>query len=208
MAQTAMDAAAGDASTPGTAWLAVPLMIAFFLLSGLRFVFDIPAALDANWVFRVSIENPYPEPRDVVRRIMLLAVLPWQLLIVAPVTAERYGWLASVLHTAVVIALSTVFIDFLLRRFRKIPFTCNTQPDIKQLLARILASVLGVLVAVPLLAGIERWMLVEPPRVAILAVFLAYCWYLLRKQRRELLDFETALTFEDLPEPQFELLKI
>lgn len=209
VAQTAMDAAASSPSAlPDAAWLAVPLMIAFFILSGLRFVFDIPAALDANWAFRVSVENPFPEPSAIARRLMLLAVLPWQLLILVPVTTERYGWLMSLLHTAVVIALSTLFIDFLLRRFRKIPFTCNTQPDIKQLMARILASVLGVLVAVPLLAGVERWMLVKPARLAFLAAALSYCWYLLRKQRRELLEFEYALTFEDNPEPQFELLKI
>lgn len=209
VAQTAMDAARGYASPlPETTYLAVPLMVAFFVLSGMRFVFDIPATLDANWLFRVTTDNPHPEPRAVARRLMLLAVIPWQVFIVAPITARTYGWLIGLLHTAVLIALSTVFIDFLLRRFRKIPFTCNTQPDIKQLLLRILASVLGVLVAVPLLAGVERWMLAEPLRLVILAVILAYSWYVLRRQWRELLDFENSLSFEDVPDPQFELLKI
>lgn len=209
VAQTAMDAAANPPSAlPDAAWLAIPLMISFFVLSGLRFVFDIPAALDANWVFRASVECPYPEPRAVARRLMLAAVLPWQVLALAPITAQKFGWEIGLLHTCCVIALSVIFVDFLLRRFRKIPFTCNTQPDIRQLLGRILASVLGVLVAVPVLAGIERWMLAQPVRFVILAAVLAYSWRFLHKQRREMLAFELALTFEDTPEPPFDLLKI
>ncbi len=209
VAQTAMDAAeSGISALPNTEYLAVPLMISFFLLSGLRFVFDIPAALDANWAFRASVDNPYPEPRSVARRLLLLAVIPWQLLLLSWITARQFGWPIAFLHTSVVIALSILFIDVLLRRFRKIPFTCSTQPDIKQLLARILASVLGVLVAVPLIAAIECWMLAAPARLVVLAAILAYTWHFLRKQRREMLAFELALTFEDSPEPQFELLKI
>jgi hypothetical protein len=209
VAQTAMDAAANPPSVlPDTDWLAIPLMTSFFVLSGLRFVFDIPAALDANWVFRASVECPYPEPRAIARRLMLSAVLPWQVLVLAPVTAQKFGWSAGLLHTGCVIALSVLFVDFLVRRFRKIPFTCNTEPDIKQLLRRILASVLGVLVAVPFLAAFEHWMIAEPLRFAILVAVLAYCWRLLHKQRKEMFAFELALTFEDTPEPQFELLKI
>ncbi|MBV8073697.1 MAG: hypothetical protein JO270_27640 [Acidobacteriaceae bacterium] len=209
VAQAAMDAsAAAQSARPEAPWLAVPLMIAFFLLSGLRFVFDMPATLDANWAFRVSIEDPYPEPRAVGRRIMRISVLPWQFAVLAPLTAQQFGWRIAVLHTGTVIALSLLLIDILLRRFRKIPFTCNAQRDIKQLLGRILGSVLSVLVAVPLLASIEGWMLTEPLRFSLLGLLLACSWWVLGKQRKEMLPFERALTFEDRPEPQFELLKL
>ncbi|MBV8551383.1 MAG: hypothetical protein JOY54_08790 [Acidobacteriaceae bacterium] len=209
IAQTAMDSTAGVRSAgPDEAYLAVPLLLAFFIVSGLRFTFDIPATLDANWVFRASVEAPQPEARAVARRMLMLATVSWQIVVLAPVTAAHFGWLIALLHTGTVVALTILFIDVLLLRFRKIPFTCVTQPDIKRLLPRILGSVLGVLVAVPLLASIERWMLAEPFRFVSLALAVTIAWHVLDRKLRDMLPFERTLTFEDNPEPQFELLKL
>ena len=36
------------------AWLSVPLVLGFFVLSGMRYIFTIPSELPANWVFRIS----------------------------------------------------------------------------------------------------------------------------------------------------------
>lgn len=73
---------------------------------------------------------------------------------------------------------------------------------------RILGSSLGVLIVVPVLASVERWMLPEPLRFIGLLVAVSLAWHLLRRQRKEMLPFELALTFEDNPDPQFELLKL
>ena len=35
-------------------WLSVPLVLGFFVLSGMRYIFTIPAELPANWIFRIS----------------------------------------------------------------------------------------------------------------------------------------------------------
>jgi hypothetical protein len=210
VAQTAFDSAnqATPGSLPNSSLLAIPLMIAFFIVSGLRFVFDIPAALDANWVFRLAVVPPAPDPRVLARRLMLWAVLPWQLFVLTPLMELRFGWPLAIGHTAAVVAFTVFSIDVLLLRFRKIPFTCSVQPELKQLLARILASVFAVLIMVPMLAALERWMLFEPWRFAGLAVALALAWHLLRRYRRDMLPADRALTFEDRPKPQFELLRL
>ena len=39
---------------PHEALLAIPLIISFFVLSGMRMVFTIPAELRANWVFQLA----------------------------------------------------------------------------------------------------------------------------------------------------------
>jgi len=193
---------------PTAAYLSVPLMVAFFIISGLRFVFDIPAALHANWLFRIAVEAPKPEPRRVALRLMLLAVLPWEVALLMPLTAFWFGWETAVAHTAITVALTLLFANAILLRFRKIPFTCSTQPEVKQLIFRILGSVFAVLIIVPMLAELEHWMLIDPIRLIGFAFALAGCRYWLRRYRREMLPNEWALTYEDGPPPAFELLRL
>ena len=210
VAQTAFESPnqAATGSLPDASLLAVPLMIAFFVISGLRFVFDIPAALDANWLFRMALGPQTPEPRFLARKIMLWAVLPWQLFLLTPLMALRFGWPVAIGHTCVVIGLSFLLIDVLLLRFRKIPFTCSVQPELKQLLARILSSLFAFLVVVPVLAALERWMFWEPVRFVWLFMAVLLAWYLMRRYRQNMLPMDRGLTFEDRPGPQFELLKL
>ncbi len=210
VAQTVFDSAghAGNSAMPNSALLSVPLMTAFFVISGLRFAFDIPAALDANWVFRIAILSPPPEPRAIPRKLMLWAVLPWQVLALCPITAIRFGWPVAIGHTAAVIAFTALFVEAVLVRFRKIPFTCSAQPELRQLLLRILGSVFAVLVIVPMLAAIEHWVLSEPLRFLGLAPALLLAWHLLRRYRRDMLSIDQALTFEERPPAAFELLKL
>lgn len=106
------------------------------------------------------------------------------------------------------VALTILFSDFLLLRFRKIPFTCATQVDIRRSITKMLATVFGVLMIVPTLAEIERWMLEAPYRFVGFVLVLAACWYGLSKYRGSAMPTEEDLLFEDGPGPDFELLKL
>ena len=207
VAQTAMDSAHGaQAFLPNADLLAVPLMIAFFAVTGLRFVFDIPAMLDANWIFRLAVINPSPPVNSIVRRLMLGSVLPWALLLL-PLTA-RYGWLVACAHTAAVMALTALLIDILLLRYRKIPFTCRSRPETRQLMMRVLGFIFSVLIVVPMVADCERWMLGNPYRFVLFPILLAFAWYLLRRYRQGMLESDRALIFEEQPASAFELLNL
>src|SRR5581483_3882137 len=175
VAQTAMSGANGDLSNsfPSTDLLAIPLLIAFFCISGLRVVFEIPAALDANWIFRLAVINPDPPLNSIIRNLMLRIVLPWEVLVLPPLTAQKFGWTMALAHTVTVIALTVLSIDIVLVHFRKIPFTCSSQPETKQLLFRVLGSIFFVLIIVPMLAGVERWMLESPVRFVLFVGLLA-----------------------------------
>ena len=47
---------------------AVPLTLAYFLICGLRFVFDLPAEIRANWVHRVILDHRQPGSADAAER--------------------------------------------------------------------------------------------------------------------------------------------
>lgn len=193
---------------PNPDLLSVPLMIAFFVVSGLRFAFDIPATLEANWVFRMAVSDPPPEPRAIARKLMLMTTLPWEVFALCPATGLRFGWPVATAHTVTVVAFTVLFIELVLIRFRKIPFTCSAQPELKQLLLRILGSIFAVLLFVPALAETERWALLMPWRFTALGAVLALAGYGLRRYRQNMTSVDRALTFEDRAPAPFELLKL
>jgi hypothetical protein len=206
--QTAMDAVNHNEDPLRADLLAIPLMIAFFISTALRFSFEMPATLSANWIYRSILEVPSPLPRRPVRTVMLLCVLTWQLAVLLPITVRQLGYSIALTHTAVVMLLSATLVEALLIRFNKIPFTCSNRPDIPTLLMRILGTVFVVMIFVPVLAGIERRMLLQPTRFVFGAIALVAVWYWIVQRRREFSSPTAGLKFEDGPPPQFELLKL
>ena len=198
----------GGRDIPEPAYLATPLLIAFLTSSGMRYVFDRPAALAANWVFRFALGESHPHPRTIGKKLILWATIPWEVLILLPFSIMRMGLLSGLLHTSFVILFTILFADFLLLRFRKIPFTCSAQLNIQQLLLQMIGTIFAVWAFVPAAAAIEKWALLMPARLVPLAGVLGCVWYLLARYRREADSDGPSLKFEDGPDPAFELLKL
>jgi len=51
-------------AAPSAAMISVPFTLAYFLICGLRFVFDLPAELRANWVHRAILASDQQAPAD------------------------------------------------------------------------------------------------------------------------------------------------
>jgi len=187
-----------------TSVLEVPLLIAFCLISGLRVVFDVPAALNANWIFRLTAADPHPTPNSIARRFMLLIVLPC---ITLPCIIAS-GWTVGLKATVLNITFAALAIELTLWRFHQIPFTYSVERDSRQIVIRILGGILTVLLLVPLLALTERWASADWRRLALVAALLGIAFFDLRRRRRERLAEEDALTFEERPASAYELLKL
>ncbi len=210
VAQSVLDSSSkrSPATLPSSEYLAIPLLIAFFMVSGLRFVFDRPATLDANWLFRFAANSPEPEPRSIAKRLMLWATLSWELAILLPLSIDRLGWPLALLHVATAVALTVLLADILLVFFRKIPFTCAAQLDIKQLLVQMMGTIFGVLIVVPGIAGIEHWMLFQPLRFLWFLILFSAAWFWLARYKRDANAQNPTMIFQDGPGPPFELLKL
>jgi dipeptide/tripeptide permease len=201
MAQSAMD-------DPKTALIAVPLLISFFLITGLRVVFDLPAALSSNWVFQSAAADPRPLPGAVARRFMFLFVLSWQPVLLIPLLTQRLGWPAACEITALNMAFSALAVDLLLSKYNKIPFTYLVHKDSPQIVMRIIGALLGAVLLVPILAALERWTLKDTSRFGLLACLLGLVFYEMERRRRIRSAQESVLTFEERPTEAFELLKL
>ena len=79
-------------------------MLAYFLICGLRFIFDIPAELNANWVHKVILDRESHASAAVARKIILTFILPWVLVVCLPLYLYYWGWTVGGGLIAVMIA--------------------------------------------------------------------------------------------------------
>ena len=76
---------------PNKALLAIPLILSFFLLSGMRIVFTIPAELRANWVFQIAEDEKRLDCWEGVRKVMIVRAM-LLLVVLFPIYAVLWGW--------------------------------------------------------------------------------------------------------------------
>jgi len=193
---------------PSAAMISVPFTLAYFLICGLRFVFDLPAELRANWVHRVILDCEQQAPADAARKVILTFVLPWILLVCLPLYVYYWGRAIGSALTAVLVAGCYLLADGLLRRFAKIPFACAYPAWKQSATVIVLFYVLGLWAFASLLPGLEH------------ALLLKSVWYLwglvlvllvVRFALRRLRDDDPrsrVLIFDEVPDAPFELLNL
>jgi hypothetical protein len=188
--------------------LSIPLILSFFLLSGMRFVFTLPAELKANWVFQLSEADGRKECLSGVRKAMFVfGVLPLFAALL-PAYVFLWGWAAASFQTFFDIVLSLLLIELLLLKFHKIPFTCSFLPGKANITAYWFLYWLAFATYAYTMASIETWALHDPIRMAglylagAIAVGVAYFY------RNRLLDEGFTLIFEDEPEPVVRTLNL
>ncbi len=165
-----------------------PLCVAYFLIIGLRFAFELPAGQASNWVFRLILNGGKAEARQVARKLMLTFLIP---LVLLP-TLIFYGFLPCLF----VAGLSGFLGEMMLVRFRKIPFT-SALPNLQNhAIVVILIYILGFWIFTAFAAMVEGWMLQSPIRFLGLPVFLAVAWGVLKSFQSEADEIGDELVFE------------
>ena len=186
-------------NTPSLEFLSVPLILSYCLVMGTRFAFEMPVDLRANWIFRISLEHRWTEAREVSRRVLLVFSLSWLAPICFLLTLLFWGWVAALLHTAVFILCTIALAELSLFKFRKIPFTCGYPPFKSHSGVIALVYLFGFFVFTTYIAQMEYWALLDPWRaIWFVPLFLAVVLGL-RAHRKQMLDMDKELVFEDLP---------
>ena len=190
-------------NTPSLEFLSVPLILSYCLVIGIRFAFEMPVDLRANWIFRISLEHRWTEARQVSRRVLLVFSLSWLAPACFLLTLIFWGWVAALLHTAVFILCTIALVELSLFKFRKIPFTCVYPPFKSHSGVIALAYLFGFFVFTTYIAQMEYWSLLSPWRaIWFVSLFLAVVLGL-RAHRKQMLEMDKELVFEDLPAAGF-----
>ncbi len=188
--------------------LSIPFILSFLLIVGLRVVFEIPAELRSNWIFQLSVDRDQQEFDALARRVILLLVLPWLLLMTLPVYAYLESWVVAGLHTLLVVTWAVLLTNILLTRFRKIPFTC-TLPVFKQHSFVILLSFgFGFLIYAVSTPEFESAVLIQPLRMISLLPVAIGAWCIPHYLGKNASEMERMLIFEEAPVQTVEALRL
>jgi len=184
-------------AVPSTNFLAVPFILAYCIIIGIRFAFEAPADLRANWIFRYWVDPAQQDAVAIARRVLLLFSLPW----LAPATFLSvlffWGWTAALLHAAIVSACTLVLVETVLIRFRKIPFTCSYPPFQSYSALIFVAYLFGFLFFTGYLPQMEHWSLLNPWQAMWFIPLLGAGLAGLRQYRKQMLDMDKQLIFEE-----------
>ncbi|MGB2620721.1 MAG: hypothetical protein WA857_14545 [Candidatus Acidiferrum sp.] len=182
---------------PSEELLSIPFILAFCIVAGIRLSLEVPSDLRANWVFALWIDPGTLQARAIARKILL----SFSLVPLAPLCFVS-SWLlwdfgAALLHTAVFAVCTFAFVELLLVRFRKIPFTC-TYPPFQSHSALILAAYLfGFIIFTSYLPELDLWSLADPWRAIVFFPLIAAVLASIHFYRKQMLDMDKQLIFEE-----------
>jgi hypothetical protein len=185
---------------PSTEFLSVPFILAYCVIVGIRFSFELPADLRANWIFRYWLDPDQQHARAIARRVLLLFSLPWLVPATFLSVLFLWGWTAALLHIAILIACTVLLIESILIRFRKIPFTCSHPAFQSHSGLIFVAYLFGFLFFTDYLPQIEHWSQLNPWQAIVFAPLIAVGLVGLRQYRKQMLDMDKQLIFEE-PSP-------
>ena len=197
---------AGSLFSP--AFLSIPFVLSYCILIGLRFVFDIPTELRANWIFRISLDKTAHESIPLVRRVMLTFILPWVFAVVFPVSLYLWGWRTALLYAAMIIIWSVILTDVLLVRFRKVPFTCSYPPFRHSAIVVMLVYLFGFSAFVGLTSSVDQWVLGNHAAMLIFIPLVLGTRYARLRFELGTIAIDKQLIFEEKPRAEFEILDL
>jgi hypothetical protein len=193
---------------PNVTWLSIGFIVNFFVIAGMRFVFDIPAELKANWTFQLWVAPDRDSCNSLARKVILSAALLCTWTAELLLYLDRWGWRTALINAAVLSISSILLTEIALGNFPKIPFTCS-YPAFRQ------GSIAGfVIMAVGFAAfsfgipALEHWARPVPWHFPVLVAALAAGWYGVARYRSEMVAEERQLIFEERAQNAVELLNL
>jgi hypothetical protein len=154
----------------------VPFLIAFFVISGFRAVFQFPAELPANWLFRVTEARWAEISRAVTRKRVLVSGLVPLLLVLLPLEIAVWGVWRVPLHALFQFVAGALLIELMFWTFDKVPFTCSYFPGRTNLSVLFVVYLYGFTIYSSNLADLE---LATETRVLYAILFFALAGVLL-----------------------------
>jgi hypothetical protein len=188
---------------PSEDLLSIPYILSFCIIVGIRLAFEIPSDLRANWIFALWIDAEVLQTRHLARKILLT----FSLVPLAPIcfisSPILWGFAAALLHTAIFAACTIAFVELLLLRFRKIPFTCSYPPFQSHSALVFVAFLFGFVLFTIYLPELELWSLAEPWRASLFIPLIAAILVSVHFYRKQMLDMDKHLIFEEISTSHF-----
>ncbi len=188
---------------PSEDLLSIPFILNFFIIVGIRVAFEVPSDLRAHWVFALWIDPNTLQTRPIARKILLtFSLVPLVPLCFAS-SWVFWNFEIALLHTILFTACTVSFVEILLLRFRKIPFTCSYPPFQSHSALIFVGYLFGFLFFTTYLPELELWSLVDPWRAILFLPLIGGILLSIHFYRKQMLDMDKHLIFEEVSTSHF-----
>lgn len=192
---------------PAPSMLALPLVLSYFMILGVRFAMEVPADIRANWIFQLYLNRRNPEASSLATKIILSFIVPL-LVIAVPLYTFRWGMRVGALQGFVLALWSYLLTKFLVLKFRKLPFTCPYPLFRESGIVMGISYVLGFFLFVVATSYLEVSALVNRAALITILGIVAAGLYLSRRLRQEIPEVDLELIFAESLSTNFELLNL
>ena len=188
--------------------VAIPLILSYCIIVGLRIAFEIPTELRANWIFRLNVNQCKDEAQALALKLSLSFVLPWLWLLAVPAYAYFWGSGIALFLGVVVTVWSFLLAELLFLRFRKLPFTSPYPQFRHSAVVLAISYILGFFCFVLVTAHLEYWALFSPISALALLAIAAMAFYVFYRLRKGMANLDKEITFDEDTASGFELLDL
>jgi hypothetical protein len=181
-----------------TAFLSVPMVLSFFLLSGTKSGFAIPVDLDANWIFRLAPHQRAGQGSAGIRKFLVCGILVPVLACMALLYRFLWDWPVILAHLVFSAVLSLLLIEILLSRYAKIPYACSYIPPPSSRVFKWPLFYIGFGFFAYVTAGFEGWLMQDMHRLGYFTGFICVVLIVWMNRHAATAD-KKALRFEEEP---------
>jgi hypothetical protein len=104
---------------------AFPFLIAFFIISGFRTVFQFPSDLACNWLLQITEARWSETARRAARKVVIVYGLIPVLLVILPFEVAATNLATGLLHVLFQLTAGAILTEIMFWKFDKVPFTCS-----------------------------------------------------------------------------------
>jgi hypothetical protein len=181
--------------------LSLPLILAFFLVVGIRRIVKIPSYLEANWIFRMTEGKDKQSYFSGLRKGVFFHALIPLFLCLFVFYSFLWHYKDALYHSLFGLAVAVMLMEILFIRFRKIPFTSSYLPGKEKLHLFWIVYLFGFSLYVVLLSSIETSLFVKPSRFIIFFGVILFMVILVRIYQDYFFYKKVELIFEEKLEP-------
>ena len=183
------------------ALLSIPLVLSFFLLIGIRTIVNIPAANEANWIFKLT---EGPDKKDyfsgLKKGIFFFMLLPL-FAVLFLFYFFLWKWPLAFYHCLFGMLLSVLLMEVLFINYRKIPFVCSYLPGKAKLHLSWIINIICFLIYAFLMSHIEYMILNSPLSLFIFYGAILLIIVVLKVFQNNLIYKKMEILYEEKPEP-------
>jgi predicted permease len=195
-----------DEGMYGLMAVASPLGLAVLMILALRYLFSLPVALQANWMFQTATQEGRAAWLAAVQRFVIACGIAPVFLASLPASIAILGWLRALAVTALGALVALLCFERLFRDWCKLPFTCSYLPGKQAVWMLLFRYSLGMVY----FAAIPPMLLTASGELAsFLALFTGLLLFWRRWHGKRLAQWaEAAMLWEEAPEADLQALHL